>query len=261
MTRARDGRTSDLSEPIAQLGPEEQRAAKLLSRTLGAIAVVPRDIPPAQATHDFDIVLSDRSVVAVEVTQSIDGDFHALLKARHHQLDGIAGTWELLALPNARIRRHRHDLARFISELEQQGVTTLFLDQHSDNTSEQHLARHGFEALRWLSDEPGGLKVGPAAQCGSFGGDTLADVATELATLEDNRRKLETASASERHLFVWVDFSKNEEMVSLMYEPLPINPPFIPGHIDRVWIAGSWDAGPVISYSEKGGWASHPSQN
>ena len=69
--------------------------------------------------------------------------------------------------------------------------------------------------------------------------------------------KLARADATERHLFVWIDFSQKITLAELGYTTLPEAEPVLPASVDMAWIAEAFCPGRVLSYRRGGGWADH----
>jgi hypothetical protein len=63
--------------PVERLRADEQLAAEVLVSQLGG-TIDPKDVGGAQATHDFDLLMTDGHRIAVEVTSATDEDMERL---------------------------------------------------------------------------------------------------------------------------------------------------------------------------------------
>lgn len=237
----------------------EIAAAALVVDKLGAQESVPRDVSGAQNTHDFDVMLRDGRLIALEVTQAIDGNVPAFLEGPTPALpNGVYGHWHVSATPATRRSKLDPHLGSFIQQMVCQGQDEAFLGPYEADPAAAALYDRGLRAVCKLDSKRDLLEVGLASQGSSYGLDDLVQLVEVKAKLPNKVDKLKAAESDERHLFVWVDLLSYVEMTSaLLEEALPTEIPQIPESVDRVWLAGNWSGARVISYSRNHGWVEH----
>lgn len=90
----------DIPTIADETSSEEREAADLISSILDGCPRR-RDIPPAQGEHDYDIVMSDGSTFALEVTRHIseaDTEYTGItrnLKKRDWRSQNLANDWSV----------------------------------------------------------------------------------------------------------------------------------------------------------------------
>lgn len=199
--------------------------------------------------HDFDLVLPDGTIVALEATASKDSELEgtnaAIRNAKH---DGqfmptsqCQRDWTIHPLKSARIDRIRSQADEYLSRIEHDGLERFFFDAQG----------HEYESVRRIFEElsveagsvtpwkdPGQICIGLPG-----GGGLKSSRVAEQAVLrevqkEDNRRKLSKAATAERHLFVLVDQGNFLPWVSLVDEEPPHSAPDLPAEVTHLWAAG-----------------------
>lgn len=238
----------------------EVSAAALVSVVLGGHPER-TDTAGAQQTHDFDIVLTDGQVVALEVTREVDPAVrsqHALEdKLDWSSFDDLNGFWHVSVIEPCDVKALHSELPGVLAEMQLEGLTVVSLDRRA----EQHgtlakLRRLGAVAAVRLQDRsPGEIALNSAPIASSTAIDVPVDVANAHLSRPDNVRKLRAARADERHLFVWITVDRTAAVASFALGSLPTAPPLLPDGVDAVWLATAYEPPTVWRFHRVGGWA------
>jgi hypothetical protein len=245
----------------------ELEAAYLVAAVLDGDAIC-RDKPGApDGTHDFDVVLVDGSLVALEVTTAassrILGTLAVLHKVSERRYPCLTMVWTITGThpgdgeSGPRIRELAGRVEGLLRRLEVADV-----DRFDDVSpvSRRDLggdARQAMEELRALGVTSGRATSAPLGDVGSVslglvgGGGVLDPEALNVAVAREvdaNLAKLDRAAADERHLFVWVDSTSFSAELSMWTLQVPPGVLELPSSISTVW-AATW--GPGVSYGSK----------
>ena len=210
----------------------ERRAAELLVEILGADTWEARDVGSAQGMHDLDVVMSDGSVIAVEVTTDTSGADRAFDSALG-EIDpiivpGLQGVWFVDVSPpgdnpddNTKARRRAQELndklPGLLSEIHgcaRHEEVKRILGPPGRNDSElvKQLSALGVLGVRTYepAEQDPRVHLVPGVFSGSTGAGEIP--AAVQRHVQANRDKLIAArdddSASEAHLFVWMQLGQ-----------------------------------------------------
>ena len=144
-------------------------------------------------------------------------------------------------------------VGRLLTELEAQGVEQLRLrgDDPLEGVAAELFALGARLVYRLGDAEPGGglAIMGETSQGGATAPEVIVDVAELHANLPDNRAKLEGAvTASERHLFIWVETSRQEAVAAMSFGVLPERAPELPEFVDAVWVVTAYNRAHIWRY-------------
>jgi len=202
--------------------------------------------------YDFDLRYPNGDIAAVEVTSSMD-------RNRKWTIDKIYGkkkggpcidavqckkNWLIFLSNNAPVQEIRKEADKYLAELEAAGLECF---SHTDPFNDsQECAR----CLRYICNDlklERGTALNPAGaspkicMVGAGGGGAFNELAAieaweQEAQKSDNRKKLEIAKTSGRHLVVYVDHSNGLPYIALTsLEPPPIFPN-LPAEITHAWL-------------------------
>lgn len=90
-----------------------------------------------------------------------------------------------------------------------------------------------------------GIGIAPPGDGGLVAPDLVNAAVETEAWKPDNRRKLGTASADEKHLFVYVTTANHVVWVAVRDESPPLTAPALPAEVTDAWVAtwagdGAW---------------------
>jgi hypothetical protein len=260
---------------VRQLRDEERWAQVCILHTLPDCVVEPHDDGSRPSMYDLKIVYSDSSIGAVEVTMAADGERIGLWRevrkrALIRQEPDLIGGWLVRLLPSARARELDRQLTTLLRELERHGRTAICGLKGSADQLEALAASLGvIEAFQSPTDRKGSIYVMPPegtleqmGGCAPLTGDPLAVWLgdwTNEPSRSDNVRKLRSADATERHLFILVrgftaaPFAVNDLLIS-PHAPIPTSPPVLPAGVTDVWVMSNWDSGDGFRWSPGMGW-------
>ncbi|MHB1711865.1 MAG: hypothetical protein ACYCV7_10750 [Acidimicrobiales bacterium] len=211
-----------------------------------------RDPSTSDATHDYDVCLSDR-VVALEVTRAAVREVRAqqaAITSASWDAPGLTNIWTLQVAaagpndPGAHIGTITEKAPALLAVLERHGASRV------DPVHEPSRPDDAIDADRQLRDigvlgaessgppPPGTqaqIRIGTVGFGAFLDGSAVNDAVEQAAN--DNVGKLAKADADERHLFVWADWSDQATEGSLFLGRLPTKPPSLPHGIDTVWVA------------------------
>lgn len=243
---------------------EEADAARIVAEHLGGASR--RRDPGGGATpvHDFDIVLAGGRVVAVEVTRhtvaaEIGG--RAAVAKLNWRFPVLRHDWVVGMVGHHSVRQLHRRFPPLLAMIEAAGIETFDLkDRKPSGPAEDALLTLrslGARLLYRLGEAPDGggqIILGDAPVGGSTAADVLVEVAEHHGNLSDNARKLATADADERHLFVWVESAHHQAVAAIAFEVLPQRAPQLPEHLDVTWLATAYDVSQVWRYVRGQGW-------
>jgi hypothetical protein len=223
----------------------ETGAGGILRAVLGAVGVTPRDVggaPPG--THDFDVVLADGHVLAVEVTIVTDEVARLMWDAvakRGWTVPGLARSWSLVLQEGTPIKALHAEVGSLLHALELVGVDRFNSREPRDDVARNAKDRLAALGVRYArSSETSGqplVLVGTVGRGRSVGASDVNEAVEREAAKADNRRKLRAAGGGE--LFVWVDPHATDVHAALQNEfaYVPREPPTLPSEIRAVWVA------------------------
>lgn len=229
---------------------DERLAAVVLADRLGG-TIAPKDVGGAQATHDFDLVLTDGRVIAVEVTSATDEHMERLggEARRRYPAPGLAATWNVWLPMNPaglKLGPLMRELAPLLAVLERHGVVHVGRGIEAPANPEAAEAARSIERLpvhragRLGAPEPG---EDPRLVLAFRSPARVADPDAALNALvadraEAKRDVLTRARADKRHLFVWVRQTDAWLTMTDLPSPPP-DAPRLPPPIDVAWAATS----------------------
>jgi hypothetical protein len=229
----------------------EDAARQLLERVLIDARVVQRDLNSGVSVHDFDIIRSDESVEALEVTRFTDQKLRALGArldsfAKSFNTEAIAQRW-WVGLTEAVLdwggpREVAEELVPLLADLEASGTYDFQCDlPPTPNTPEvQTLC----ERLPVSNGQTLGTKAHPRLMLGipsfvtSFSPDDINRALEHEARRSDNRAKLAASGSEVRHLFVWVEHQQLGAAAALASGAIPPAASLeLPDEITVGWVA------------------------
>jgi hypothetical protein len=264
-----------VTDPLAELSPEEQWAAGAVARATGATAEA-HDIGGRQGVVDVTLTYSDGRSGALEVTSYAEEgtqERDVILAGQQYQWPNPgAGHWSITLRPSARIAELKRRYGRIIARCEQAGVT-----------SPRHLPwamQDTDEDLRWLIEHPDvtmsrmrtsrsstgpGLVWVHADAVWAFPDEQLVGLPAaieellEVEVIARHVEKLLAHDADERHLFVFIGLGG---LPAAQYFPLtaevqvlPRRVPSLPAGLSHLWLKTEY--GPSLVCCTPGGWSEH----
>jgi hypothetical protein len=210
--------------------------------------------------HDFDVILPDGRCIALEVTSAIDGAVVALSDAafgregrqQRWPAPDLANDW-IVTIPQrpVRVAEMMSAMLPILEAFEEHGDADV--DPHIDHAyvsprsempatvveAARQMVKLGVARARVLAPRAEGDAEMFVTISGGFAGDpgTVNRLVAERA--EPKREKLARAkagSASECHLFVWLDGTQPGAELAVAQMPPPPAPE-IPSEVDVVWLA------------------------
>ncbi len=237
----------------------EQSAADLVAQLIGGTPTVRDGHGAPPSTHDFDVVLADGRVIALEVTQEV---VPAVLAQRSTEaklewsFDRLDSEWVVDVREPADARALNAEIEDILALLEASGVDSLLVGR-DEIPSEigPPLGRLGIRLLHRLGpSSPGRVIIGGASVAGSTSPSLVAAVVADHSSRADNVKKLSKAdSADERHLFIWIHADRHPVIAAMSFSDVPAEHPSLPARIDVVWIASAFERPSVWRY-DRSGW-------
>ncbi|MCP5117833.1 MAG: hypothetical protein GY953_44000 [bacterium] len=234
---------------MPQMDLAERVAKQVVERSVeGAIMHYQADEDAGQ--HDFDLELSDGTVVPLEVTAAKNQPYEetvAAIRSPHKGgpfVDALEcqQSWRVHPTAGARINRIREQVDSYLAKIEAAGLTEFF--SWTDASESQVV----FDILRDLGIERGRVfrwkrlhQIGIALPFSGM--HKVASLDLQLAVeaesrKSDNRKKLGLSPQGESHLFVYIDpFNYTAWKALVDHEP-PISGPELPEEITQVWAVG-----------------------
>lgn len=205
--------------------------------------------------YDFDLVYATGMSVPLEVTMSTDQPTEAIEAAIMRSRKGgsfvqrihCQHDWWVHPTKHARINKIRTYIDSYLAAIEAEGWKDFdsFIDAADSPAIHailQDLQIEGGNVTKWKSP---GIEIATPGD-GGLVDPALVNEAVEIEALkDDNKRKLGSAEASEKHLFVYVTHRKYLVWVAVRDGVLPASPPKLPTEITHVWVA---------TWAGDGGW-------
>ncbi|MGH9274669.1 MAG: hypothetical protein ACRDZU_08490 [Acidimicrobiales bacterium] len=243
---------------------EEAEAARLVARDLGGLSHARDPGGGRRAVHDFDVVLADGHVVAVEVTRhtvAAEVENSAVAERKTWRFPALRFDWVVKMTARFKVSETYRRLPSLLAEVEDAGLDRFDLKHDTPTGSAEEALRSikalGARLLYRLSeaDASGGQVIlGTAPVVGSTGPDVVAEVAERHANLADNAQKLAAAVADERHLFIWVESAQHQIVAAMAFDVLPARAPALPAHVDVVWVVTAYEICQVWRFRRDRGW-------
>jgi hypothetical protein len=254
---------------------DQRLAERIVARTLGGKAES-RDVPGApDGTHDFDLLLPDGRVIAVEVTRYTEsGRVQQVAEIRRWWadeerkawiVDRLSHGWHVTVGPEAHIRRLHAAIGGLLQVLEQKGLrklrTTVSPASTADEESKAAVSRlHDLGVwVVWMFDslKAGEVVVVPFEAGGSTGQDLVS--AMVEAKAGDKVKTLAGVEADERHVFIWVEVAQQATMGALAFIDLGVPGcelpnPTLPEGVDAAWVVEALFPARIRLYRRVGGW-------
>ena len=237
---------------------DEKHAEQIVGELTGGTTRT-RDVPGAPpGTHDFDVVLPDGRVLAVEATLHTDrrqlGLHAALRQYGEWAYPELACSWYLILDPEATQVRSLHAEAGALLASHPGVLDGLDGFRPRAGSRLYQLGVRGIRKLPQLYPpqvicEPDDFDL---AVLDPQDRRTVAGVIEQLASWK--AAKLARADADERHLFAWIDFFQKTTLADLGHVGLPMADPVLPAPVDVTWIAEAFCPGRVLTYSRREGW-------
>jgi hypothetical protein len=258
---------------MTTIRPEEGWARECIRSALGDVEVRHRDDGSQPRIYDLEILYSDRSLAAAEVTAAADAESIELWNVING--DGrwvepdLVGGCSVALVPQARARRLREDLPALLKKLEQQGVREVVVDPWRRGPLVEEASSLGITHLyQGPTDYRGSIYPTielPSERSGGMvddNGEALPRWLNEWIrqpNQADNLQKLRDSGADESHLFVILPgFADAPFAVTdlLMREgaPLPTLAPSLPSPVTHVWAISTWSSGSGMRWSPDLGW-------
>jgi hypothetical protein len=232
-----------LSTGNSEMDHAEQLAQHVLEGAL--LGTMEYQSEQSHGEYDFKLHYENGITAAVEVTSSIDRKQTETIRAIQKKGNSFRATkcrrsWLIFPVQGARLNKIWQAADENLSKLEQAGFEEFHCVREWDKESVQDVCRalrvtsgyviHGVPLPMICVASPGG------------GGAVDSNLATEAGEIEawkqDNRKKLGTAQASERHLVVYIDVLNGRPWVALTdFEP-PFAFPNLPPEITHIWLVG-----------------------
>lgn len=213
--------------------------------------------------HDFDLHLDDGSVIAVEVTRhNIEAQLQQQAEVARHdpRFPGLQFHWHLGMGRTFDVKRIRTEAPDLLATLEERGTDSIDLVEatSSDDPTFAGLRSLGVRLVYRLGHadlDGGALDIGAAPIAGATAPDVAVEAAEQCAGRKGKAEKLAAAVADERHLFVWVENSRDQVVATMGMGTLPRRAPELPDAIDAVWLATAYEYPHVWQYERRSGWS------
>ena len=199
----------------------------------------------SQGEHDFDLHYADGRVSAVEVTSSVDEAGERINAAILNKRKGGASIktklckkdWFIHPVSGANINKIRREADEYLSTIEASGVEKFFFLNDDDPSVERIYAELGIASGSVFPHfkDPGQIWIALPITGGAVNADTVIEAAKREALKVDNRRKLQTSGAVERHLVVYVYITSHPWCALMDFEP-PATLPQLPTEITDIWV-------------------------
>jgi hypothetical protein len=233
---------------------EQADAERIVTRVLGG-SVDPGSRDPgggSQQRHDFDVILSNGRVIAVEVTQHTSKKYLDMLGAIDRcdwDFSQLHYDWNVSIVGTLNVREVEKRIAGPLARLESRDLESLVWRQPTDLAAQ--LTAEELDAVEELhklgvriafrsssrSGAGGHVHVGEAARAGSIGPEAVVAAVEDCAADTGNEQKLSNATyADERHLFVWMT-NPTAAYDAMTVGGLPDTAPVLPPSVDAVWAA------------------------
>ena len=165
--------------------------------------------------HDFDLLLPEGEIAAVEVTASADQELECTLAAIRAlakrgsfvPTSKCKRDWTVHPLKEAKIANIRKRVDTYLAAIEAAGLERFFSQRHAaEYPSVMRIfcdlrIEAGF-VTKWK--KPGQICIAPPGGGGRVNASEVQDAVFQEASKRDNRRKLSKSGRRQRHLFVYV---------------------------------------------------------
>jgi hypothetical protein len=201
----------------------------------------------SRSIHDFDWLLSDGGIAAVEVTTATDSSaesmYATLLKSNGEGAivrdTGCRCGWYIHPTSGATVKRIRGEVGKHLAVLEAAGIEhfhgpTDAVGNSTIQTLYRELGVSGGDVVSW--DEPGIVVIGFPSTVGAVGASMACSAAMAEASKTDNRLKLGAAGTARRHLAVYVSPMKFPARTALVHLEPPALTPDLPAEITDIWV-------------------------
>ncbi len=204
---------------------------------------------------DFDLEYASGMKVPLEVTVSTDEEGEATSAAILRSRRGgpfvprvcCATDWYVHPVPGANINKIRLHVDRLLAAIEAEGrqefnASTDAEDSAAVLTILRELGIEAGSVTRWKSP---GIGIALPGDGGLVDPNLVNEAVAVEASKADNRRKLDTASGAEKHLFIYITPARHIVWVAARDEFPPTCGPVLPPEVTDVWVAtwtgdGSW---------------------
>jgi hypothetical protein len=260
---------------MSDLSPVERWAQRCVENALPGSIVTQHDDGSAPSMYDLALYVDGVQRGAIEVTSAVDQRSLVtwnLMNGGEGRwiVPSLRGGWFVNLLPHARAKRVWAELPALLAELEANGVTDV--DARPWSTG------HGVDVARALkvstarqgaTNFPGSIYVSldrdhslTSGFVAAEHGDALSAWLSEWANdaqNADNRGKLASSGARERHLFTIVapftlaPFAVTD-LLMRADAPLPTTPPQLPKEITHLWVLGAMTSGRGVRWDPLVGW-------
>jgi hypothetical protein len=222
-------------------------AEKLAQCVLEGVLLGTMEYQPEQShgEYDFKLRYHGGTAAAVEVTSSVDRKQIETIRAIQKKGKSFPATkckksWLIFPVQGARLNRIWQAADENLSKLEQAGFDKFHYVRDWDEPAVQDVCRElGITSGHVIRGTPSPIICVASPGGGGAVGSNLAIEAGEIeAWKPDNRKKLDTAETSERHLVVYIDVLNGRPWVALTdFEP-PSAFPNLPEEITHIWLVG-----------------------
>lgn len=198
--------------------------------------------------HDFDLLLPEGEIAAVEVTTSADQELECTSASIREPKKGgsfvptskCKKDWTVHPLKEAKIANIRKNVDTYLAAIEATGIERFF---SQIDAVEYPLVMRIFCDLRieagsvtkWK--KPGQIRIAPPGGGGMVDSSEVQNAVYREASKKDNRRKLSKSGRRQRHLFVYVHPRNYLPWVSLVDTCPPLGEVFLPEEITHIWVS------------------------
>jgi hypothetical protein len=220
--------------------------------------------------HDFDLEYPSGIKVPLEVTISTDEKAEATRAAiRNRRSDSFVprvrsvNDWYVHPRRYANINKIRAHVDNYLAAIEAEGINEFdaYTDSEECSAVFKILQELGIERgsnIKWKSP---GIRIAIPADGGLVDPDVVNEAVETEALKVDIKRKLSTAEALEKHLFVYIATTRHVVWVAVRDNIPPATGPELPFEITDAWVttwAGEgawhtvWHARRGFSWTDKG---------
>lgn len=235
----------------------EHRAAEAVVAFVGG-TIVDRDVDGApDKTVDFDVLLTDGRVVALEITAASDPEvvrLHAQAFKFEWPAPLLLNDWQIgvkhpLGGPTINLRPVQKGIESILVVFEHNGVANVgsvgmsrppvgVNQDVTDATTEMFNLGVTMARVHRRAKAPGKAMVLNSIHGGHGSNANEMNELVEINAMA-NIEKLRDAEGDEKHLFVWIDSSRPEAELAMHLGQMPFGSPTLPEGLNTVWV-GSW---------------------
>lgn len=223
----------------------EKIAKRILQAILPGASVVYRQTQ-SHGEYDFDLRYNDGTDAAVEVTSAVDEVLMNTVGAIRGKRAGgsvlkaviCQKSWVVFPTKGASIKTIRANIDRELATLEQEGIDRFYCVSKFASVQKVccSLQITGGGAIR--SEGEPTIRIAYPIGGGAVGPSVATKAGESEAWKQDNRRKLEAAKTTERHLVVYIDVSNGLAWTALTNFAPPSSSPNLPPEITTLWLIG-----------------------